>query len=272
MFYYEGLTCPVCETVFKEGDDVVVCPRCGLPHHRRCWAEIGKCYADDKHGTEEQWSREEAECDKKDEAAHHEVVTQPLPPVRFAAEAYSSNEKIGSTNAADLAAVVGSNTRYYLERFRRIERGQSGGWNWAAFLLAPFWLFYRKQYKLGALYLVLRLLSSIVTTVIFAPIQMAQTAEAMEAALLSLAATPQYWITCLLSLTILAMEILLGLRANAFYLQHCENKIHAARARTPDISTMELASQGGVSWLLPVLCYVVCNLITSLASMLILMI
>ena len=29
-------TCPVCGETFQNGDDVVVCPECGAPHHREC--------------------------------------------------------------------------------------------------------------------------------------------------------------------------------------------------------------------------------------------
>ena len=29
---YTGETCPVCNQVFQEDDDIVVCPDCGTPH------------------------------------------------------------------------------------------------------------------------------------------------------------------------------------------------------------------------------------------------
>ena len=60
MFYYEGLTCPVCQNPFDAKDDIVVCPQCGLPHHRSCWVSIGQCSEADKHGTDQQWTRENA--------------------------------------------------------------------------------------------------------------------------------------------------------------------------------------------------------------------
>ena len=41
--------CPVCDEQFKKGDDIVVCPECGTPHHRECYDEKGKCFYDDKH-------------------------------------------------------------------------------------------------------------------------------------------------------------------------------------------------------------------------------
>ena len=42
-------TCPVCQKRFVKGDDVVVCPECGAPHHRECYEENGSCFYEDRH-------------------------------------------------------------------------------------------------------------------------------------------------------------------------------------------------------------------------------
>ncbi len=42
-------TCPVCEKRFENGDDVVVCPECGAPHHRECYESAEHCFYADKH-------------------------------------------------------------------------------------------------------------------------------------------------------------------------------------------------------------------------------
>ena len=34
--------CPVCGEQFKKGDDIVVCPECGAPHHRECYEKEGR--------------------------------------------------------------------------------------------------------------------------------------------------------------------------------------------------------------------------------------
>lgn len=60
---YIGLKCPVCGKTFTADDDIVVCPVCGAPYHRACYAKVGKCVFEDKHGTPDAWSppaREEA--------------------------------------------------------------------------------------------------------------------------------------------------------------------------------------------------------------------
>ena len=41
--------CPVCGETFKPGDDVVVCPECGAPHHRECYEQLGHCCFEEKH-------------------------------------------------------------------------------------------------------------------------------------------------------------------------------------------------------------------------------
>ena len=41
--------CPVCEKRFINGDDVVVCPECGAPHHRECFEQLGHCFYEDRH-------------------------------------------------------------------------------------------------------------------------------------------------------------------------------------------------------------------------------
>lgn len=47
--------CPVCGEDFKEGDDIVVCPTCGTPHHRTCYKNLGHCANEALHATGEQW-------------------------------------------------------------------------------------------------------------------------------------------------------------------------------------------------------------------------
>lgn len=52
---YVGLKCPVCGKTFSADDDIVVCPQCGAPYHRECYAHVGKCIYSDQHGTPDAW-------------------------------------------------------------------------------------------------------------------------------------------------------------------------------------------------------------------------
>lgn len=46
---YTGANCPVCGQSFKDGDDIVVCPVCGTPHHRDCFNGLGGCKNAERH-------------------------------------------------------------------------------------------------------------------------------------------------------------------------------------------------------------------------------
>lgn len=48
MDFYKYI-CPVCEKQFQKGDDIVVCPDCGTPHHRECYENTGHCFNEEKH-------------------------------------------------------------------------------------------------------------------------------------------------------------------------------------------------------------------------------
>lgn len=52
---FKGKNCPVCNKIFGEEDDVVVCPRCGAPYHRECYKEKGKCIFTDLHKKKKTW-------------------------------------------------------------------------------------------------------------------------------------------------------------------------------------------------------------------------
>ena len=41
MMDYKGCKCASCHKVLKEGDDIDICPECGAPYHRECYAAEG---------------------------------------------------------------------------------------------------------------------------------------------------------------------------------------------------------------------------------------
>lgn len=49
MSGYTGIKCIVCGEVFKDDDDIVVCPECGTPYHRKCYEKNGKCINTELH-------------------------------------------------------------------------------------------------------------------------------------------------------------------------------------------------------------------------------
>lgn len=55
---YTGNICDGCKEIFKDGDDIVVCPECATPQHRSCYDENGKCVNEHLHGQGFQWQGE----------------------------------------------------------------------------------------------------------------------------------------------------------------------------------------------------------------------
>ena len=43
MIKYIGKVCPYCKSTFKEGDDIVVCSECEMPHHKDRWIDNKGC-------------------------------------------------------------------------------------------------------------------------------------------------------------------------------------------------------------------------------------
>ncbi len=316
MFFYSGLTCPVCNKPFQDTDDIVACPVCGLPHHRACWKQQGHCHLEHLHGTQDQWSREQAvhsgnapqqpeqqaeetfsgqicsRCHTRNPefaeiCTHCGAVLRhtewrseqqaPTPPseaeyspftVGFSPwQTYSPEEVIGEYKAKELAAVVGQNAAYYIPRFRNIENHRGGGWNWAAFFLAPYWLLFRKQYLLGMLFFFCQMVYSFAYSYFLYPIQSAETTEQMAQAINSLFSDEtSLWFLLpifILSAILLCGKILLGLKGNQLYKASCENRIRKAREKVPDMSAGELASLGGTSPLLAMVFYIIPTVLSS---------
>lgn len=72
MADYRNEKCPVCGEIFSDGDDIVVCPECGTPHHRECYFEKGECANKSLHESGYSWEPEQKQdhtsSDEKSEA------------------------------------------------------------------------------------------------------------------------------------------------------------------------------------------------------------
>ncbi len=67
---FKGKKCPVCSEAFQDGDDIVVCPKCGAPYHRECYREKGKCIFPDLHKEKKSWKS--VYCTENDETSEQE--------------------------------------------------------------------------------------------------------------------------------------------------------------------------------------------------------
>lgn len=158
---YTGSKCIVCQNLFKESDDIVVCPDCGTPYHRSCYAAHGACVNLSLHETGMSWEEvhgghsEQLTCPN---CSHNNpggavycnvcgtrLSAQPQNPYhqqRPQAEpinlrmpdgtqvqvdpldpccGFSPEEELGGERLEDVAAFVGSNTLYYIPLFKRFK-------------------------------------------------------------------------------------------------------------------------------------------------------
>lgn len=55
MGKYTGCQCVVCQKLFENNDDIVVCPDCGTPYHRSCYQSAGHCINQPLHAVGGSW-------------------------------------------------------------------------------------------------------------------------------------------------------------------------------------------------------------------------
>ena len=68
MANFNGTKCISCGELFKDNDDVVVCPECGTPYHRECYNKEGQCINTVLHQSGESWKAEYVNNDGGDSA------------------------------------------------------------------------------------------------------------------------------------------------------------------------------------------------------------
>ena len=56
MSRFTDKLCPVCRVRFTDNSDVVVCPECGTPHHRACYAKTDSCSISEYHAVGFSWN------------------------------------------------------------------------------------------------------------------------------------------------------------------------------------------------------------------------
>ncbi len=193
---YSGEFCPVCGKAFLEDEDIVVCPECGTPQHRKCWEENGKCVNSHVHG-EFSWQpstepvKEQAEEKNTDEKIcprcsetnspdakfcdkcgfplsagnfNFNMNTQ-LPPIYFEGEPVNYDDEIDGCKISEIAKYVRLNYVKYIQKFLKVAKKKLT-FNWAAFFFNPFWYFFRKLYYVGGIFLGIELAVTLVTSIL----------------------------------------------------------------------------------------------------------
>lgn len=77
----------------------------------------------------------------------------------------NSDLKIDGESAEEVAGVVKTNIPKFMEKF---QKGKKVSWNWSGFIFGPYYLFFRKMYKEGSIFLALQLIVSLVAQGVYA--------------------------------------------------------------------------------------------------------
>ena len=175
---YTGKICDGCREPLKEGDDIVVCPICGTPQHRSCYEKNNKCVNEYLHSTGCTWTDPDEEKGKAEaEQAVQQEQEQPeqsspfvqatpqsMESVFMRGVLYDPKDDIGGATVGEAADYIQNSAPRYISKFMK-QKKKNGklSWNWAAFFFAPYWFFYRKLYKVGAVFLALSVALSLAT-------------------------------------------------------------------------------------------------------------
>ncbi len=178
---FYGKRCPVCRNIFREGDNVVVCPVCGTPHHRECYAKENKCGVEEYHASGFVWKGylpgEEPEITvEKENNAFGSAETENtnaaqqdgnIPSYADFLKRYEDRSPgEDGVSMKELTVFASRSLFHYVQAFSAI-RGFGGGkkrktfFNICSGLLAPMHQFYRKMDLLGIIMIVVMLLPSL---------------------------------------------------------------------------------------------------------------
>lgn len=175
---YTGKICDGCREPLENGDDIVVCPICGTPQHRSCYEKNNKCVNEYLHETGFVWTDPDEERKKAEEAEQAQMqqnqpeqgspfapaTPQSMESVFMRGVLYDPKDDIGGATVGEAADFIQNSAPKYVSKFMK-QKKKNGklSWNWAAFFFAPYWFFYRKLYKAGAVFLALSVALSLAT-------------------------------------------------------------------------------------------------------------
>jgi len=264
--------CPVCEKTFTEADDSVVCPQCGVPHHRSCYEQRGVCFYADRHGTgEDRRTVSDEPAPKGNRVAcpvcgfNNDSTTFfckrcgesligrekpfrersgagfPMPGdgmhLSSLLDPYAGmdpDERIGAHSVEELAAFIGPNSFYYLPRFRELEEEGRNVFNYAGAFLNLFWLFFRGINIPGLCIFVMLVLGNYL--------------NAYLAEIFSETNNPYGSMLLGVILVVLLGGVLFvcGFLANRFYKTHCDRQIRRIKNTSPPDLLESLKTEGGI--------------------------
>lgn len=209
---YTGEKCVLCGGSFAEDDDIVVCPECGSPHHRKCYQKLGVCANSAIHASGEKWQRanfheekpekpqEEKICpvcsypndpaaenctrcgaalDKEDGSARQENMHGgagfgPMRPYL----GFDPEEDMGGATLREVFHFVGSNTIYYIPIFKRMKDfGTKLSFNIFCLFFPPLYFANRRMWGWAIIAAFVTIILNIPTFILSIPNSFGETAE-----------------------------------------------------------------------------------------------
>lgn len=270
MLDYTGHACPCCNKPFAPDDDIVVCPECGAPYHRACYQKEGRCLFEGLHSPEFAWKPAPSEaapvtCPSCGAGNAETAIfcthcgTRLQEPEEDAADPYAHlfeegafgpfgrlftpGETLCDIPVQTWAAFLGASSPYYLLNFKRMElTGRKLAVSFSAFLLGPFYFFYRKMYKWGFIFGAVSFLLTI-------PTYMALLVESGSALTAGLSVTALKTLMDVAFVLSWVMMIVRGMVALWLYRETAANRIRAILARWKDEGSQQAAlnALGGTS-------------------------
>lgn len=192
LYYYEK-NCDGCGNLMHEGEDIVVCPECGTPQHRECYLASNRCVNEHLHAEGFDWKKANEpvhiqETEKAPPTAPEEEPARetgspdfigansepfpniPLPTfqmdgIYIDGKMLDVNDSADGVSVKEMVNYTQINAKHYVKKFFR-NKGKKFflSWNWGAFIFTPAWFFYRKLYKLGAIFLALTVAATLAVT------------------------------------------------------------------------------------------------------------
>lgn len=251
-------------------------------------------YSPENAQHENQNEKEQNKKEQNTEKKFYETYIPNFPNMQYSAKYANDTRTVGGKNLEEVAAVVNSNADRFIPKFLK---NKKISWNWSAFIFGPYYLFFRKMYKQGIIFMALNLAATLVLNGVFSkeiseymsfissnmdsfykPTQefMSSVAQAnskiMPFLLLSAAAT-------------FVIHLIIALFADAFYrskvidvLNKVEKNLEegatfnmapmfdGSNLSQKDMKKLYLGKMGGTSFFSPVIAYCVLSIITDIIS------
>ncbi len=173
---YTGKECAGCGNTFTESDDIVVCPECGTPHHRKCYRMNAECVNAVRHKAKFNWNTQNRRNTLKNEGSDDETETRNPEINTDKVQAMTipnllernlrildRKDKYGCS-LREILYFVSKNALYYMPVFARIRNlGKSVSFNLICFIFPQIYFANRKMWFWA-------ILTSIISVILMIPL------------------------------------------------------------------------------------------------------